>query len=131
VAVLAEDLIHPAGKLPADWFTAPDLEVWIAAGEQTAPEEATAEQADAITTAYAYWRAHEAKALAVLGSPDTVSLDGMGGRTTSNGRYDRLMDQAAVYRGEWEVAVAGATPEVETVAPPPLASRSTLIVPTW
>jgi hypothetical protein len=132
VAVLPADLILPAGVLPAEWWEAGHLAVWIAGGESTVPAEATEEQADSITTAYAYWRAHEAKALSVLGSPDSVSLDGMG-RMTSNGRFDRLMAQAEGYKAEWTAAVAVATPvEVgESVSVPPLASRSTLIVPTW
>lgn len=131
--VAAADLILPAGALPADWWTDDHLAVWIAGGESTVPAEASEPQADVIVTAYAYWRAHEAKALTVVGSPDSVALDGTGSRTTSNGRYDRLKTQADAYKAEWTAAVADATPvEVDTSAQtPPLASRSTIMQPTW
>ena len=73
--VTASDLVLPTGRMPADWFLSSDIEGWLILGYDTAPVEATVEQADAIATAYAYYRGYEAKADTLLGSP--LSLAGM------------------------------------------------------
>jgi hypothetical protein len=119
MAVSAADLVHPLGLLPVEWFPTADLDVWIAAGGATAPETATPGQVDGITTAFVYWRAHEAKGRAILGSPDSVSLDDLS-RTTSNGRSDRLFKLAQQFRDAHALLVEAAQPvePVPGVAPP-------------
>lgn len=113
MAVVAADLTHPQGLLPVEWYSAGDLEVWITRGGATAPVEASSEQVDGITTAYVYWRAHEAKGRAILGTPDSVSLDELA-RTTSNGRSDRLFALAKQFREEHAALVAAAGEGVPT-----------------
>lgn len=110
--VLASDLVLPTGKMPVDWFSSSDITGWLTLGYASAPVGATVEQADAIATAYAYYRGYEAKADTLLGSPDNVGLGDMS-VAQSNGRYDRMKAQAAEYRYAWEQAIAavGATEE--------------------
>jgi hypothetical protein len=125
VPILPVDLTLPAGKMPADWHATDALQEWIAQGYASAPLEATTEQADAIATAYAYWRGYEAKAATWLGSPDNVGLGDMS-VAQSNGRYDRMMAKAEEYRVEWGNAIASVTVVVPVVT---LRQSGTVSVP--
>jgi hypothetical protein len=102
--VTASDLVLPTGRMPADWFLSSDIEGWLLLGYDTAPVEATVEQADAIATAYAYYRGYEAKADTLLGNPDNVGLGDMS-VAQSNGRYDRMKAQAAEFMAAWLAAI--------------------------
>lgn len=113
--VISSDLILPTGKMPADWFLSTDIDGWITMGYASAPAEATVEQADVIATAYAYYRGYEAKADTLLGSPDNVGLGDMS-VAQSNGRYDRMKEQAAEWKYAWEQAVLVVTAVEEPVA---------------
>lgn len=116
MAVLPTDLILPVGSMPSDWHSTESLEEWIALGEASVPVEADAAQADAIVTAYAYYRGYSARAVKLLSSPDNISLPGGLSIAKSNGRYDRMMAIAESYRLAHEAAVAAVTyvePEVE------------------
>lgn len=104
MAVLASDFVLPTGRMPADWFLSTDIDGWIALGYASAPVESTTVQADAIATAYVYYRGYEAKADTLLGSPDNVGLGDMS-VAQSNGRYDRMKAQAAEFKLLWEQAI--------------------------
>jgi hypothetical protein len=112
MAVLPADVVLPVGSMPADWHTASDVEEWIALGYASAPVEATEAQADAIATAYTYYRGYSAKADTLLGSPDNVGLGDMS-VAQSNGRYDRMMAKAEEFRLAWQGYIADVTPEPE------------------
>jgi hypothetical protein len=112
--VFPADIVLPVGSMPADWHSVEDIQAWIDLGYGTAPVGATTPQADAIATAYAYYRGYNAKADTLLGSPDNVGLGDMS-VAQSNGRYDRMKSQAAGFYAQWEAAVVAVTyvePEV-------------------
>lgn len=117
--ILPVDVTLPAGRMPLDWHTTPDIEAWIALGYGSAPVEADQATADAIATAYTYYRGYSAQADTLLGSPDSVGGIGATGISVSqsNGRYDRMVAQAEVYRLEWVALVASAIPAPEPEVP--------------
>lgn len=95
-----------------DWHPTPDIEAWIALGYATAPVEASEAQADAVATAYTYYRGYRARADTLLGSPDSVGGIGSTGISVSqsNGRYDRLVAESEAYLLEWQTLVASLEP---------------------
>jgi hypothetical protein len=123
--ILPADVVLPVGRMPADWHTTPDIEAWIAQGYDTAPVEASEVQADGIATAYTYYRGYSARADTLLGSPDNVGLGDMS-VAQSNGRYDRMVKQADVYRLEWESLIAAVFPAPVPEEPTLRVSGSTM-----
>lgn len=100
--------------MPADWHSVESLQEWIDLGYASTPVEASEAQGYAIAAAYAYYRGYSAQADILLGSPDSMGMDGMS-IAQSNGRYDRMMAKAESYRVQWEALVSGVTyvePEV-------------------
>lgn len=115
MAVLPVYVTLPTGRMPVDWHTEPDLQEWIDLGYASAPVESNEAQADAIATAYTYYRGYSARADTLLGSPDNVGLGDMS-VAQSNGRYDRMVKAAEGYLLEWEALVAGVAPEPAPVS---------------
>lgn len=124
MAILPADLMLPpagTGELDPAWW-APGLlptllAVWIAAGEGQAPGGASGAQADAITTAYAYGTAYDAKVLQMAGTPGRENLAG----TEFNSEFakdqrDRFAERALYWWGQFSTAVADATPVVAVPA---------------
>ena len=110
--VVAADFLIPDGELQPAWFEGQDLTAWltawIAAATLTVPAEATSEQADAIVTAYGYWRAYRAKCGEMAGTPNSVALAGELSATTSDGRMNKFCEWAEQWKAAYQEAVEGA-----------------------
>lgn len=116
MAVLAADLTSPTGELQPAWFgdLPGALAVWIPLGEAQAPAGATTEQADRVTTAYAYWRGFKDVLLRAAGDPNSISLDsGDLSLAFSKDQRDRFAAEAL----RWETELDAAKADVS--APPP------------
>lgn len=125
--VVAADLTSPTGELQSAWFAdlSAALAVWIPLGEAQAPVGATTEQADAITTAYTYARAYEAKLAEMAGTPNRQNTAGV----EFNEEYTKeqrawFADKAAYWRGQLSVALAAASPPAVVIDSPPRSSFS-------
>jgi hypothetical protein len=130
--VVAADLTSPTGELQPTWFAdlPAALAVWITLGEAQAPAGATTEQADRVTTAYAYVRGFEDVLLRAAGDPNSVSID-KGDISLSFSKDQR--DRFAAKVAKWEAELAAAIGAIGEVAPvvidnPPRASYSQRIV---
>jgi hypothetical protein len=112
MAVVAADFLIPTGELQPAWFEGQDLTswltAWIAAATLTVPAEATPEQADAIVSAYGYWRAYRAKCGEMAGTPNSVALAGELSATTSDGRMNKFCEWAEQWKAAYEEAVGSA-----------------------
>lgn len=133
MAVTPVDFILPptgTGELDPAWWAAGALQadllpVWIAAGEAAAPDGASTEQADAVTTAYAYGTAYDNKALAMSAAPNSVSVDkGEISAAWTDKQRERVAARAAYWWEKFATALAEATLPPETAYAPPRVSSS-------
>lgn len=113
MAITAEDLIQPTGELEPAWFPADDeaafeerLGAYIAEGAEASAE---AEDTDAATRAFAYWRAYEAVYLRLSGSPASVGIVGHLNRQYTQAQVQAFRDKAAQWRSVFDGYVAGAS----------------------
>lgn len=128
--VLPADLILPTGSMPADWHATQDIQAWINLGYDSAPVEASTAQQDGIAAAYAYYRGYSAQADTLLGSPDSMGMDGMS-IAQSNGRYDRMLAKAESFRVQWEALIGEVTYVEPVVVLRQSRSAAVPIVYTW
>lgn len=132
MAVLPEDLIQPTGELESAWFPADDeaalearLTAYIAEGADLSAE---ADDPDAATTAFAYWRSYEAVYLRLSGSPASVGIVGHMNRQYTQEQLRAFRTKAAEWRVVFEGFVRGAS---ESAGGSPPTSRQTSAVFVW
>lgn len=124
MAVVAADLTFPTGEIQPQWFEGQDLPAllatWIGIVEPVVPPAATPEQADAIVTAYAYWRAYSAIYMRMAGDPNSVALSGELSAGWAPANTKAFFTRAEWWRLRYEAEVAGVeeTVAAETVRVP-------------
>lgn len=131
MAVTAADLTSPTGELQAAWFSdlSAALAVWIPLGEAQVPAEATTEQADRVTTAYAYVRGFKDVFLRAAGDPNSVSFDkGDVSLSFTDGQRKIFQAQVALWEEELAAAIGEAGVVVTFVDNAPRSSFSQPIV---
>jgi len=119
VAVTAADLTLPpagTGKLDPAWYRVGELStllaVWIPQGEALVPDAASAEQADVVVTAYAYWQGYDTKAGQIAGDAVRENVGGAEfNREFLKFQQEWFENKAAFWRAAFEAAV-----EVEVLA---------------
>ena len=135
VSVTSASILYPVGEIRPEWFSGEDLDaslsVWLNEGAAKVPTGAPSETADAIASAWCYYRAYRAKAAAMAASPDTVSIPDAPGRTLSTSRVNFFRDRAAEWLSAFEAALASVTVVVQPAAAPAPRSRSVPISFSW
>lgn len=126
MSVAASDLIYPVGEIEEEWFAPEDvganLTLWI--GQATVPDAATPEQADAITAAFAYVRAYDAKLMKLAATPDSANVDDLSATVKDSRVWFRAKRDAWQARLDAAVLAVGDDTGEEQVTSPPLASGS-------
>jgi hypothetical protein len=119
MAVTAADILIPTGFIDPAWYDADittSLTAWIADGAAAAPAEATEAQQDAVSRAWAHYRAFMAKADAVANSPSSATLTGALSVSNAKDRVDYWTRKAAEWLALYETALGEATPVVVAYA---------------
>jgi hypothetical protein len=122
--IAAADLIYPTGELRPVWFAGEDLAanlaLWLTQGYGTATESGIDAEGDrdAIARAYGYWRAYNAKYLAMGAGPGSVTISGEIG--VSGFKPDYFRDRAAFWKGEYTAALESAVAEETGIPTEPI-----------
>lgn len=130
MAVTAADLKTPTGYLDSAWFVDLDtaLDVWLGLAEGWVPVAATPEQADAVVTAYVYWRGFKDVLLRSARDPNSLSIDkGDISISFTDGQRKYFASEAATWQAAFNDAVEVVVPPV-VIDNAPRASYSQTIV---